>query len=88
MSSEASKITVMEVAQAMNVRLDKRTAWSLGAEIAEKYFQLTGEQPPKGNRPKTNGNGTHCFALYPRTWDGLIREAINKRLTPIKKETA
>ena len=72
----SNRITVPQVAHAMGVELSNKVAWSVGSEIASLYFKQFGEQPPKDNRPKTNGPGSHCFALYPPSWVAIIRKAI------------
>ena len=74
------RITVPQVAKAMGVVLESRVAWAVGSEMASQYQQAFGEQPPKENRPKTSGSGSHCFALYPPTWEERIRGAIEEHL--------
>jgi hypothetical protein len=46
----------------------KELAWRAGAAVRDAWRKVTGEYPPKGNRPKTSGHGSHCFALYPVAW--------------------
>lgn len=69
-------ITVPQVARAMGVELDNRAAWAIGSQVASLYAERVGTQPPKDNRPKTNGGGSHCFALYPPAWESTIRSVI------------
>lgn len=80
------RITVPQVAHAMGVELSNKAAWSVGAEMAARYFEEFGEQPPKDNRPKTKGSGSHCFALYPATWEPLIRRAIGAHVEAAKQQ--
>lgn len=70
------RITVMQVFAAMGIVPSCAVAWSVGAQMAAIYAEEFGEQPPKDNRPKTSGSGSHCFALYPPTWAGRIEEVI------------
>jgi hypothetical protein len=74
------RITVPQVARNMGVTLDKKTAWSVGSEMASIYYREFGEQPPKDNRPKTNGAGSHCFALYPSSWEVKIKNIIESHV--------
>jgi hypothetical protein len=76
-----SYITVMQVFNAMGIKPDKSTSWSVGSMIASEFANEFGHQPPKDNRPKTSGSGTHCFALYPRSWEPRIRAVIAKHVT-------
>ncbi len=80
------RITVPQVAHAMGVELSNKVAWSVGSEIASLYFKQFGEQPPKDNRPKTNGQGSHCFALYPPAWESIIRNAIEGHVQADKNQ--
>jgi hypothetical protein len=72
----SGRITITQVARSMGVELDNATAWSIGAGMADKYVREFGEQPPKELRPKTSGGGSHCFAVYPPTWESHIRRSI------------
>lgn len=78
------RITVPQVARLMGASLDNKTAWSVGSEMACTYFKEFGEQPPKDNRPKTHGAGSHCFALYPTSWENKIRQVISSHLEQIE----
>lgn len=71
-------ITVLQVAAAMGLSLSNEQAWSVGNRMQNLYRLEHGEQPPKDNRPKTSGHGTHCFALYPSGWRGKIEAEIRK----------
>jgi hypothetical protein len=81
-----NRITVPQVAHAMGVELSNKVAWSVGSEIASLYFKQFGEQPPKDNRPKTNGQGSHCFALYPPSWEVIIKKAIEGHVESAKNQ--
>ena len=81
-----SRITVPQVARVMGVVLDKRTSWAVGSDMASKYLLEFGENPPKDNRPKTNGSGSHCFALYPAKWEKKIRSVIEAHLEQQAKQ--
>ncbi len=81
-----SRITIIQVAEAMGVELDRATAWSVGSEMAALYVEEFAEQPPKELRPKTSGAGTHCFAVYPSTWEKRIRAAIERRVDMARRQ--
>jgi hypothetical protein len=63
-----TRITVPEVFSMLKRVPSKRLSWAVGNRMQEIYFLESGRQPPKENRPKTMGPGSHCFALYPRSW--------------------
>lgn len=75
-----NRITVPQVARLMGVVLDNRTSWAIGTAMANTYQQEFGESPPKDNRPKTHGGGSHCFALYPAEWEQKIRDVIESHI--------
>ena len=82
-----SRITIIQVAKSMGIELDNATAWSVGSEMAQKYVEEFAEQPPKELRPKTSGFGSHCFAVYPKTWEARIKNAIADRIEISRKQT-
>ena len=67
-------ITVMEVFRAMDIKPDSRSAWKVGGRVSAMYKNHFGVQPPKENRKKSSGTGSHCFAIYPRDWmDNIVK---------------
>ena len=71
-----NRITIPQVAKSMGVIMDNKTSWSVGSAMASMYEKEFGELPPKDLRPKTNGPGSHCFALYPANWQSKIEDVI------------
>lgn len=69
-------ITVIDVARSMGVELDKSAAWSVGAAVRSLYETEYGRSPAKELRTKTNGGGSHCFAVYPQSYRSTIERAI------------
>lgn len=61
-------ITVIQVFDALGVRPQREQSWSVGSRVAYLYRSEFGHEPPKANRPKTGGKGSHCFAIYPLSW--------------------
>ncbi len=69
-------ITVPMVFRALGITPSNELSWSVGSRVATIYAREYGCQPPKDNRPKTSGAGSHCFAIYPDTWAPMIRQII------------
>lgn len=69
-------ITVMQVFAALGIRPEPEQSWSVGSRVAAIYRSTHGIEPPKENRPKTSGGGTHCFAVYPMDWFKRIAEVV------------
>jgi len=66
----------MQVFRSLGIDPEPRLSWSVGSRIATMYKERYGDQPPKDNRPKTSGAGTHCFAIYPDDWRAEIEAEI------------
>ena len=81
-------ITVPQVFKAMGVEPTNAQAWSAGARVATMYAEKHGQQPPKENRQKTSGSGSHCFAVYPRSWQARIKKVIAELVEFDRKQTA
>lgn len=71
-------ITVVDVFRELEIEPKKRMTWRVGFVMQEKYREEFGEEPPKANRPKTKGTGSHCFAIYPRSYRPRIIKAIRE----------
>lgn len=69
-------ITVVEVAKALGVEITNDLTWSVGRAVRERWQDLHDALPPKDLRPKTNGEGSHCFAVYPPSWRSTIADLI------------
>jgi hypothetical protein len=69
-------ITVMDVFRSMRIHPTKSEAWSAGGRTARQYRRTYGVNPPKIDRPKTDGVGTHAFAGYPPKWRSVIKSII------------
>jgi hypothetical protein len=72
------RISVPQVFRAMGITPTNEQSWAVGTRVATMYADEFGEQPPKDNRRKTSGAGSHCFALYPPSWETIIRAEIKK----------
>lgn len=74
-------ITVLDVIRDLGLEPEKGLSWTVGNVVREKYKQKTGRLPKKELRPKTNGGGSHCFAVYPDSWYQTIREEVERQET-------
>jgi hypothetical protein len=71
-------ITIVDVFRRLGLRPVKQETWAVGAAVRDRYQEIYGALPLKDNRPKTNGGGTHCFALYPETFGPVIEQVIGR----------
>ena len=73
---EFSLITIIDVMRARNVEPTSELTWAVGAEVRDEWERRHGALPDKDLRRKTNGGGTHCFAVYPVTFWPVIEGII------------
>lgn len=71
-------ITVIDVFRSLGLKPRKEETWAVGAAVRDRYQEITGSLPVKDNRPKTNGQGSHCFALYPESFVPIIEQVIGR----------
>lgn len=87
MTHKPTEITVIDVMKSMNIEITPDMSWSVGAAVRERWRMThNGELPKKGLRSKTAGTGSHCFAVYPREWDKVIREIVMSFTTQKQKQ--
>lgn len=82
------RITIMEVARQLGVKLEPRVAWSIGAEVRDIYERRYGCLPPKDLFDKTNDHGSHCFAHYPAYMRDQIAKIIQRHKTETERQGA
>lgn len=58
-------ITVVDVMRDLGLEVTPSLSWSIGAAVRALYEERYGALPDKALRAKTNGAGSHCFAVYP-----------------------
>lgn len=58
-------ITIIDVCRQEKVEPVPALTWAVGAQVAALYERRYGRLPSKDLRTKTNGSGSHCFAVYP-----------------------
>lgn len=83
---EPNKITTIQVFKSMGIHPTPKQSWSVGLRVVNMWIKEHGEQPPKENRPKTNGPGVHCFALYPANWQKRIEQVIKDQIEFERKQ--
>ena len=75
------KFTVIDVMRDMGIKdPDKGLTWTVGDMVKNKWFEIHGQLPEKQLRPKTNGPGSHCFAVYPPAFQPEIKRIIQRQL--------
>lgn len=58
-------ITIIDVCRALRIEPTPNLTWVVGALVRERYREVHRRYPSKQLREKTNGGGSHCFAVYP-----------------------
>lgn len=71
-------ITIIEVMRDMGVEPTKDVSWPVGETVSNHWESLHGERPLRRTCPKTNGGGSHSFAVYPEEWRPLIEKIVNE----------
>lgn len=72
--------TVIDIMRAMGVVPEKHLSWAVGRAVGALYRAEFGRKPDIESRTKTNGGGTHPFAVYPASWKRRIRQVIEKQV--------
>lgn len=72
----STTLTIRDVADSMGINLTSRQAWHVGAAVRERHLADFDRLPVKELRPKASGTGTHCLAVYPASYQQVIRDAI------------
>jgi hypothetical protein len=72
----ATYITVVDVFIDLGFEPIPEDTWEVGAAVRELYKSITGQSPMLELRKKTNGPGSHCFAVYPPSWRSKIEEIV------------
>lgn len=67
-------LTVVDVCRQLRIEPTPKLTWAVGTAMRDLYEQRYGCLPEKDLRAKTNGPGTHCFAIYPHSMrDDIVR---------------
>jgi hypothetical protein len=69
-------ITVVDVFTDLGFEPIPDDTWAVGAAVRELYKSAMGQSPMLELRKKTNGPGSHCFAVYPPHWRPKIEEIV------------
>jgi len=73
-------VTVSDRIRALGVPAGRKFSWEAGSAVRNLWASETGSLPPKSLRKKTQGGGTHCFAIYPPEWSSAIDEVILRKV--------
>ena len=65
-------ITLMDVAKEEGLETTTRIHVKSGNRLSKYHLKSYGTLPTKELRPKTNGPGKHCIAVYPENMRGVI----------------
>lgn len=68
------QITVIDVFRELGLEPVPSATWAVGAAVRDEFYSRFGMLPQKALRPKTDGPGSHCFAVYPEEWRPIIEE--------------
>ena len=71
-------ITVPKVFIALGFEPIPADTWIAGAMVREAYRKTVGNYPVKALRSKTNGPGSHCFAIYPPEFRVMIERIVSQ----------
>lgn len=75
--------TVIDVLRERGIELVPAVTWACGTAAREAWLAHYGRLPDKALRKKTNGKGSHCFAVYPDYGRSLVEQAITATLSEI-----
>ena len=79
-------LTVIDVMRELRVEPTPDLSWAIGAAVRDAYEQRYGIPPDKALRNKTNGPGTHCFAIYPESMRAEIIKIIQYHQTESQRQ--
>ncbi len=72
-------ITVIDVCRRIGIEPTSSLTWAVGAIVRDIYERRYGCLPEKDLRTKTNGPGSHCFAIYPESFASIIECEIRRQ---------
>jgi hypothetical protein len=79
-------LTVVDVCRDLRIEPTPSLTWAVGAVVRDIYEQRYGCLPEKDLRNKTNGPGTHCFAIYPESMRAEIAAVIRHHQTEAQRQ--
>lgn len=86
MSWRVGGITIIDVMHAMGIEPTNDLTWSVGNQVRDLYESRYSALPEKDLRTKTNGTGSHCFAVYPETMRADIVKIIKAQHTERQRQ--
>lgn len=82
------EITVIDVFRRMKLETDPHFTWAVGRDVRKAWGDRHGCAPPYRLLTKTSGGGSHCFAVYPATFEPVIREIVKRHGPPKESQPA
>jgi hypothetical protein len=79
-------ITIIDVFRELKIEPTPSLTWAVGAAVRDIYEQRYGCLPEKDLRNKTNGPGSHCFAIYPETMRPTIVRMVAEHDSEAKRQ--
>jgi len=79
-------ITIVDVLHDLRIEPTPTLTWAVGAAVRDLYESRYGCLPEKDLRNKTNGPGTHCFAIYPESMRAEIVQVIHHHQTEAQRQ--
>ena len=80
--------TIVDVFRDLDFEPVPEDTWEAGALMRDLYTEMVDEPPALELRRKTNGPGTHCFAVYPPGWrdkaEDVVRKVASHRLRQMR----
>lgn len=79
-------ITIIDVMRELRIEPTPHLSWQIGMAVRDAYERRFGYAPEKALRTKTNGPGSHCFAIYPRVMRETIVQIIRQFQTEAQRQ--
>jgi len=70
--------TVIDVIRQLGFEPERKLSWACGDATRNRYIEDYGYPPQKLLRKKTNGLGTHCFAVYPHAFLPVAKDVVSR----------
>jgi hypothetical protein len=86
--TQEPQVTVVDVPREIGIEPTPDLTWSVGPKVRNIWEEETGAPPGHDLRNKTNGGGSHFFAVYPASFKPRIMEVIRAHWTQAAKQSA
>jgi len=79
--------TIIDVCRELQIKITVHDAWVIGPKVRDAYRASIGEPPLKALRPKTYGQGSHFFAVYPPEFRPFMVDIIRAHMGVKESQT-